>query len=369
MPKFAVVMQSENLLDTSLQPAGNKWVKLRSKKTNLLILVHGTAFIMGLVLLVFVMYWLGYRTILESLSRVGWGFLPIIALNVTRHFLRASSLYLAVPPEHRNFKYRSAVAARFGGEAISFLTFTGPFLGDATKALLLKKNVSLTHSASAVLIDNVLYYLSVLLMILAGVAAYVYYFASSDGLSGGVLWAIVTASILIVAVLALAIRLRVTPLSRIIRMLEAHELVPKFLKKMQPGVLNVETNVFQFYYQRRGDFFVLFGISSLVHVVSVCEVYLALRLLGFDALWSTAFIIESLTKVINVIFSFVPGTIGVYEGGNSVILLSLGYTAVVGVALALVRRVAIMFSLFVGLVILLWRTVDRGTKTFVGAAD
>ncbi|HEX3101031.1 MAG TPA: hypothetical protein VHQ01_04530, partial [Pyrinomonadaceae bacterium] len=124
-------------------------------------MIHSAAFVLGLVLLLSVMYWLGYRAILESLSRVGWGFLPIIALNVSRHFLRASTLYLAVPPEHRNFKYRSAVAARFGGEAISFLTFTGPFLGDATKALLLKKHVSLTHSASAVLIDNALYYLSV----------------------------------------------------------------------------------------------------------------------------------------------------------------------------------------------------------------
>ncbi len=33
-----------------------------------------------------------------------------------------------------------------------------------------------------------------------------------------------------------------------------------------------------------------------------------------------AYIIESLTKVINFVFAFVPGTIGVYEGGTEVIL-------------------------------------------------
>ncbi|HEX3100763.1 MAG TPA: lysylphosphatidylglycerol synthase domain-containing protein, partial [Pyrinomonadaceae bacterium] len=233
-----------------------------------------------------------------------------------------------------------------------------------------KKHVSLTHSASAVLIDNVLYYLSVLLMILAGVGGYVYYFQSSNNAAdSGVLWALAISAVLIIAAFALAIYFRVTPVSRIIKVLAERGIAPKFLLKMQDGVLNVETNLFQFYYLRRTDFLILFGISSLVHIVSAFEVYLALKLLGFDVLWSTAFIIEGLTKIINVIFSFVPGNIGVYEGGNSVILLSLGYTGVVGVALAIVRRVAIMFSLFVGLVILLWKAVERGTKTLVESAD
>ncbi len=41
-----------------------------------------------------------------------------------------------------------------------------------------------------------------------------------------------------------------------------------------------------------------------------------------------AYIIESLTKVINAVFAFVPGTIGVYEGGTEVILQKgLGFAA------------------------------------------
>ena len=362
-------MQGENLLDSGPQMSEDSKRKPRSHSTTLLIWVHGVAFALGCALLLLVMYLLGYRTILASLSMVGWGFLPIIALNVTRHLLRSWSMYLAVLPEHRNFKYRSAVAARFGGEAVTFLTFTGPVLGDATKAILLKKYVPLTHGASAVLIDNTLYYSSVVLMIMAGGGAYAYYFEAGGNGLGNVLWAIVAASVAFFAALALAIRFRVTPLSRIIATFERRWLAPKFVLRIQAGVREVETNVFQFYYNRRADFFKLFAISSFVHVVGVCEVYLALKLLGFDSFWSTAFIIEGLTKVINVIFSFVPGAIGVYEGGNSVILLSLGYTAVVGVALALARRVAIMFSLFVGLAILLWRTLGRGTKTLVGSTD
>lgn len=338
----------------------------RKSRKALLFWLHGITFALGLGLLVLLVWWIGYKTILESLVKVGWGFLIIIALNVLRHFLRSASMYLAVPREERSFKYMNAVSARFGGEAVSFVTFTGPFLGDATKAVLLKKKIPLSSGASAVLIDNVLYYVTVVVMIIVGVLALVYLYGSDSPATTRALWAIVIGAVLILAALLFAIWFQVKPLTYIIGILDDRGWVPKKVRKVEDGIMRVETNVFEFYRNRTRDFFLLGGISVFVHFVSVCEVYLSLKLLGYESFWSTAFIIESLTKVINVVFGFIPGTIGVYEGGNGVILLALGYTTAVGVALALVRRGAIMFSLFVGLAILLWRMISRGTKTLSG---
>lgn len=329
--------------------------------------LHVVTFVLGLGLLGVLVWYIGWKTILDSLSKVGWGFVPIIGLNVLRHFMRSASMYLAIPKEHRNFKYREAVAARFGGEAVTFLTFTGPFLGDATKAILLRKRIALTHSASAVLIDNVLYYVSVVAMIILGVFGLVY--LNGSGEMRGLLIGIVAGSAAILIALLLAIRLKIKPLTMLFGFLDKRGWLPAKLAKVEDGIMKVETNVFHFYEERTRDFFLLFLMSCAVHFVSVCEVFLSLKLLGFEAFWSTAFIIESLTKVINVVFGFIPGTIGVYEGGNGVILLALGYTTAVGVSLALVRRGAIMFSLFVGLAILLWRILDRGTKTLSGDED
>jgi hypothetical protein len=101
----------------------------------------------------------------------------------------------------------------------------------------------------------------------------------------------------------------------------------------------------------------------------VAEVFLAVKFLGYDASVSTSLIIESLTKVINVAFSFVPGTIGAYEGGNEFILQTLGYATAVGVSLALVRRGAILFSTTVGLIVLLWRGAARGSKIIAKADE
>lgn len=353
-------MQTDEAVLTADQgPTGES---SRSKRA-LLFWLHAITFILGLGLLVLLVKWIGYKTILESLAQVGWGFLAIIALNVLRHFIRAASMYLAVPREHRNFKYRSAVAARFGGEAVTFMTFTGPFLGDATKAVMLRKSIPLSSGASAVLIDNVLYYVTVVMMIIAGVVALVVLHGSMDPTISRLLIAIVVGAAVILIALLLAIWFQVKPLTHLIGILDKRGWVPKKVRKIEDGILKVETNVFEFYRTRTRDFFLLGGMSLVVHFISVTEVLFSLHLLGFDSQWSTAFIIESLTKVINVVFGFVPGTIGVYEGGNGFILASMGYDIGVGVALALVRRGAIMFSLFVGLAILLWRALDRGTRT------
>src|SRR2546425_5619700 len=106
-------------------------------------------------------------------------------------------------------------------------------------------------------------------------------------------------------------------------------------------------------------FFSMISIDLTTHLASVLEVYITLKMLGFTPRLGAAYIIESLTKVINFAFAFVPGTIGVYETGNGIILRTLGYTTAIGVALAIVRKAAIVFWTVIGLFIIAGRTVPN----------
>ncbi|MBV9216492.1 MAG: flippase-like domain-containing protein [Acidobacteria bacterium] len=330
-------------------------------RKNLLFWVHGIAFLLGLALLVYVVYLIGYRTVLDKLQLVGWGIFIIIGLNVARHLIRSLSMYTAVPREFRTVSYWSVVAARLGGEAVGYLTFTGP-LGDATKAMLLRKNLPLTRAASAVLIDTILYYVSVIIFILVGMLVLLSKYGSKGAGVNNVLIAVAVGSFIILGALIATVRFRLTPVSRFLSFLAGHHLLPKFISQRLEDVRSVETNVFQFYNDRKRDFLVVFTLALLVHFVSVTEVLAGLRLLEVDYSWGNSFIIEGLTKVINLIFSFVPGTVGVYEGGNEAILTWLGYTAAIGVSLALIRRGGILFSIFIGMVVLLWRGVTRSAR-------
>ena len=327
-----------------------------------LIWLQALAFLLGLGLLVYVINRVGVQPLFDALLRIGAGFFVVLGLNGLRHVLRTISMRAAVPPEHRRITFRNAFAARLGGEAISFLTFTGPLLGEATKVALLRKRVPLTYGVPALVVDNLIYNLSVVFFVLSGAVVMLLRYPLPPGVYLVLLViAAVAASGILVA--AIAAKRRVMLLTWLIDRLGELRLSPKVILKKRHHIYHLESKVYDFYKHHPGAFFLMIACNLLAHAASVLEVYLALKMLGFQPQVAQAYIIESLTKVINFVFAFVPGTIGVYEGGTEVILQNgLGFTPAAGLALALVRKAAIVVWTSIGLLVLTWRTLPNAWR-------
>jgi putative ABC transport system permease protein len=319
---------------------------------------QAVAFVLGALLLWYVVRRVGVEPIFTALARVGFGFFAVVALNGLRHVLRTISMSISVPPEHRRFGFMQAFAARLGGEAMSFLTFAGPLLGEPTKIALLRRRVPLVHGVPALVVDNLLYNLSVVLMIFGGATLMLFAYAVPP-VAREVLMIIAAIAFLGLVAAALATRRRATLITALLDKLARKGFRPKFLRTRRHHIYRVELTVYAFYKRRRTAFFSMIGLDIASHVSSVVEVYVTLRLLGFSATAGAAYIIESLTKVINFGFGFVPGTIGVYETGNGIILRTLGYTTAVGVALAIVRKAAIIFWMVIGVIVLTGRALPN----------
>lgn len=316
------------------------------------------AFLFGVALLVYVINRVGVQPIFDALGRIGFGIFILIGISGTRHVLRTFAMSAAVQPEHRRFNFLQAFSVRLGGEAISFLTFTGPLLGEATKVALLRKRVPLVYGVQALVIDNILYNLSVGFFILSGACVMLVAY-DLPLVVRYVLLTIAGVATLGILAAALAHRRRVTLLTWFIDRLGSAGLRPKFLVSRRAQIHRVESNVYDFYDHRPGAFFAMLSFDFLSHASSVVEVYATLRMLGFEPRLQAAYVIESLTKVINFVFGFVPATIGVYESGTEVILRNLGYAAATGLTLALVRKAGILFWTGIGLVILTWHAVPN----------
>jgi putative ABC transport system permease protein len=319
---------------------------------------QGAAFVLGALLLVYVIRKVGVQSIFSALARVGFGFFLVVALNGSRHVLRTVAMSLSVAPEHRRFTFLQAFAARLGGESMSFLTFAGPLLGEATKVALLRKRVPLVHGVPALVVDNLLYNLSVVLIIFGGAVLMLFAYPVPP-VAREMLILIAAVAFLGLVSAALATRRRVTLLTKLIDGLARRGFRPKFLSTRRHHIYRVELTVYGFYKRRRTAFFSMIGLDMTSHAVSVLEVFVTLKLLGLEPHVGAAYIIESLTKVINFAFGFVPGTIGVYETGNGIILRTLGYATAVGVALAIVRKAAIIFWTVIGVFVITWRTLPN----------
>jgi len=354
---FADDWQAEEIEELAQEPESS--VTTNSRRSFLWL--QAFAFLLGLGLLVYVIHRVGVQPIFDALLRIGFGFFFILALSGLRHVLRTIAMRAAVPPEHRRFNFQQAFAARLGGEAISFLTFTGPLLGEATKVALLRKRVPLTYGVPALIVDNLLYNLSVVFFILSGACVMLFSY-QLPRLVYSVLLVIASVAALGIAAAALAARRRIMLLTWAIDRLAQLRLSPKVILKRRHHIYHLESKVYDFYKHHPGAFFGMIACDLLAHATSVVEVYVALRLLGFHPQVAQAYIIESLTKVINFVFAFVPGTIGVYEGGTEVVLRTLGFAAATGVALALVRKAAIVCWTTLGLLVLTWRTLPNAWR-------
>lgn len=318
--------------------------------------LQALAFIIGLGLLIYVIDRVGVQPIFDALLRVGFGFFVVLGLSGTRHVFRTIAMRAAVPAEHRRINFVQAFAARLGGEAISFLTFTGPLLGEATKVALLRRKVPLTYGVPALVVDNLLYNLSVVFFVLSGACVMLFTYQLPPAVYYVLLTIALIAALGILAA-ALAAKRRIMLLTWSMDRLAELRLSPKVILKRRQHIHHIESKVYDFYRHHPGPFFGMIACDLLAHVTSVVEVFVTLRMLGYAPGVAQSYIIESLTKVINFAFAFVPGTIGVYEGGTEIILQTLGFAAATGVALALVRKAAIVFWTSIGLLVLTWRTV------------
>jgi hypothetical protein len=167
-PVTSVVLMERSLDDRGLaEKAEAHSVTRPSRAKRSVAWLQALAFLLGAVLLVYLIRRVGVEQIFSALSRVGFGFFFVVAANGARHVLRTIAMRLSVPQEHRRFSFLQAFAARLGGESMSFLTFAGPLLGEATKVALLRKR-SLVHGVPALVVDNLLYNLSVVLVIFGG---------------------------------------------------------------------------------------------------------------------------------------------------------------------------------------------------------
>ena len=61
--------------------------------------------------------------------------------------------------------------------------------------------------------------------------------------------------------------------------------------------------------------------------------------------------VETVNRVVNLFFAFVPMRIGVDEGGAALMLNTIGYGAAEGVSLAIIRKIRMLFWVTVGLII------------------
>jgi hypothetical protein len=315
----------------------------------------------GLLLFAYTIQHAGVRDTLDGIRRIGvGGFLIILLLSGVRLVVRSLAWVWCVegPPA---LKLRAAFEASLIGEALGNLTPFGTFISEPSKAILVRSQVPLRAALSGIAVENIFYALTVNLIIALGSLAFLLYFPLDDTLREGSVAALAGVGVF-VGVALLVILSRATPLSTALAWVlhgwRHHEWQRHWIERVQ----TLESRIYSFYGRHRHKLLPLLALEAVFHVCGIAEVYVTLSLISSaPTTFLDALILESIGRLINVIFKFVPLRLGVDEAGAALVSRVLGLGTTAGVTLAVVRKARILAWTAVGIVLLARRGLSIRT--------
>lgn len=307
--------------------------------TNRMKVVQTLALLAGIGLFVWIIRLIGASAILDSLRAVGLGFVVLLIVSGVRHGLRAAAWASCFEKDESSFSLFELFNVRLAGEAIRFVSFTGPLLGEPAKAALMRKRLPMVQGLSSLVIENLTYTFAAMLVTLSGLALFVANYTLHRNIQ---LSAFAIAVLMLVLVFAVrrGIKRRTFALSRLAKTIAKVGVrsTGAWFEKRSVGIERMETNVYEFYSRGGSTVLRVLLLELAANLANVLEVYVILSFMNLPATFLTAFIIEAVMKVINFTFFFLPAQVGVFEGGNALLLKALGMGASAGVALALIEK-------------------------------
>lgn len=288
-------------------------------------------------------------------ARFGW----ILAVSALRPVLRAAAWLRCLPEAARGVGLFNVWRARLVGDAIGNLTTAGPLLAEPARLVFFSAHLPLAEAAAALSLEFFSYFLSACLMMLAGLLVLLLTVDAPASLrAASALAATGLLGFLSVAALLWWRRWSLVELLRKVgaHVSSFHRLLRQVINKLEAPLQKLErleAHHFDFYRQRPRDFAWVSLCEVGFHLCGVVEIWLTLHLLNTPVSWLTAFLLEAVNRIINVAFAFVPVKLGVDEAGTALLAGALGMGAVTGVALAVYRKLRVLFWTAVGLLLLL----------------
>ncbi len=314
---------------------------------------------MGVALWLWLVWRAGPTLLLDYLTQTGWWMLVLLGIAAVRNVFRAVACRWAIAEDRVQLPLPAVYNILLITGAIQFVTFAGSVFGESAKAVLFSRRVSAARAVSAVVLDVLLYQFSAGLFVLLGMALLVWAVPVAPGLRGWV-WvaASVVTALLVLVVVGFARQWRTTRswLSRMGRGGRAFAGLRDWLEKQKVKLADAGDQVAQFHARQPRLFYQILLLNILAHCASAFEVLLVMHLLGVPAGFSAAVVVESVGKLLRITGHFVPGSVGFFEGGVSLIVSALGSPLAIGTALALVIQVRSILWAGIGFLALLWLT-------------
>ena len=305
------------------------------------------AALLGLGLLGYLVFRTGPGVVWKQLEVVGWGLALIIILGGFSQFIKTCAWRQAFTCDISGLSWSRSFVAQLVSDALGQFGVAGKVLGEGMRISLLGSTVPVSSGLSAGAIDGGLHTFSAVVVTVLGIVATLMLApVSVKWRMYAVLLIAGLTSVVILAAVALAHRWPL--MGNAIRAIGRFPRLHTWVSSKEPIINSAEHNLLFFHSEAPAAFWATLMFNLLWHMLAVLEVYIILRFMGTGFTLGGAFIVEGLTKVINLVGALNPGNFGTYEGGSMLIAKMFGVTSTTGLTLALCRRTRTVFWAGVG---------------------
>jgi len=312
----------------------------------------------GVGLFAYFIYSVGPRQIYDGVLNVGiLGISVILAIHFIKICVRAIAWKLCVHGSY-SLSLKDTIPAVVIGEAMSSTIPLGILISGTAKAIAVRSRIPLVAGLSSVATENLFYSLATSVFLIVGGTVLLRGFALDESIVWTIDVLIVVVTVLILFAFLVVIR-QWHFASATCNWLYEKGIFHSALENGRHHVRRFEDLVYGFYRAFPKRFVPICLLEATYHVVGVTEVWFILhRLTGAFPDVISAFLLESVSRMVTVFFKLIPFVIGVDEAGSQFISETLGLAAGIGVTVAIVRKGRIIFWTAMGWLLIIKRELS-----------
>lgn len=316
-------------------------------------------FLLGLLLLAYIINKFGAGELFQAFRNLGFNVGFVLVLPLFWYASHALAWYLILEETGNHVTFSKLLRIKLVGEAINTLTPVSFMGGDPVRIYLLQKKMPGTLSTASVVLDRTMQSLAVIVLLFVGLVAA--WLTLSLPTNWKVLFPVIT--VLLAALMWFFIhRQRKGIFEFLSNVLSKLGIKRHQTERLQKNIEEIDGRISQFYHHNPRRFVIVLGFHFLGRLVGVLEIYIIAQLLNIPLAPVGALLLASLSILVNVIFVFIPGSMGVMEGAYGALCLFLNLDPISGVAIQLVRRLRAIFWIFIGLLFMLFYSKSISRK-------
>lgn len=292
---------------------------------------------LGVIFLALLIYKVGFTTILSQIRDLGWMALWVFLIGVGWNILYTMAWNVFLKDHGSHMSFWALFRIKLAGEAVNTVTPANFLGGDPVRIYLLKKYYRWTAGAASVVVDRTLHAMATILTVILGTSLA---FWKLDSIPQNIKVGLpIVLSVFIVFVVFIFLHQRRGFFSFIMDTAKRLGIKREFSHDTIRRFEELDTDISEFYLENSKGFWAAFMLHLAGRILGIVEIYMIAEVVYPPFSFFDAWILGAVAPIINIVFTFVPGAVGVLEGASAGVLVLLGAPGSVGITIQIVRRI------------------------------